>query len=447
MSPGRQRTRSLRAQVTVAILAVAVLSVALFAIPLAYVFAHTFRDDRVVQLEQEATRVFTALPDRAVSGQDALPAPADASVQVALYDSAGDLVTGSGPATDEFARRALQRGAATTSESGGQIAVYVPFRAEAESPVIVRAATPLDSVERRTYAAWAILAALALVVLAIATAVALWRSRALSRPFEHLAASARDLGEGSFALRVPPTGVREAEDVARALESSAARIGDRVRREQRFAEDASHQLRTPLTAARLALEAAIVSPDQPEEPAIAEALVQVDRMEGTIDDLLRLTRRTGTTSMTCDVGEAVTDADRRWRKECTEARRTLACEVELGLPSVQAPESAVRQLLDILIENSLRHGQGAIRLRARDLAGAIAIDVSDDGVVDPAVRDSLFDRGSSGANSTGIGLSLAHDLAEAEGGRLRLTSPGHPTTFTLVLLPASGTTVDSEGTA
>lgn len=432
-------TRSLRSQVLVTILAVAVAAVILFAAPLAWLFAHTFRDDQVVTLEQEATRVAAALPDRDLLPTDELPAPLDRAVSLAVYAPGGQLITGTGPAMNPQARRAIEQGEAVTSEANGALEVDVPSRGESGTEVVVRAATSLDAVERRTYVAWAVLAGLSLGVLGMAALLAVWRARALSRPFEQLAASAHDLGEGAFALHVPSTGVREAEDVARALESSARRLGDRVAREQRFAEDASHQLKSPLTAARLDLESALEDPSIGRDVVLAEALVQVDRMESTIEELLRLSRGLETTA-SCDVSLVISRAIDPWRPRAARSGRALAVSLEPGLPVAAAPESAVRQILDVLVDNAITHGAGSIEVRARDLAGAVAIDVSDEGSVRSDVLETMWERGASGTQSTGIGLSLARDLADAEGGRLRLTSPGHPTVFTLVLLsPAEDT--------
>ena len=88
-----------------------------------------------------------------------------------------------------------------------------------------------------------------------------------------------------------------------------------------------------------------------------------------------------------------------------------------------------------LLENAAEHGAGTVTLRARPTAGALAVDVADEGP-GPAPDGDLFRRRSPTAEGSGIGLALARSLAEAEGGRLVLSRPGPEPCFT-VLLPAA----------
>ena len=73
-------------------------------------------------------------------------------------------------------------------------------------------------------------------------------SRRLVRPLDTLAATARRLGDGDFAARTHPTGVAEVDAVGATLDDGARRIGRLVAAEREFSANASHQLRTPLTA-------------------------------------------------------------------------------------------------------------------------------------------------------------------------------------------------------
>lgn len=90
------------------------------------------------------------------------------------------------------------------------------------------------------------------------------------------------------------------------------------------------------------------------------------------------------------------------------------------------------EVLGILLDNARTHGRGTVRIAVRDLDGALAFDVSDEGAVARELA-RLFDRGhTGGGQGAGIVLALARDLAVSLGGRLSLTS-AHPATFTLLL--------------
>ena len=93
--------------------------------------------------------------------------------------------------------------------------------------------------------------------------------------------------------------------------------------------------------------------------------------------------------------------------------------------------STFDQIVDVLVDNALRHGTGTITITTRHLAGGAAIAVSDEGTLSATLtEEDVFERGV--GRDHGIGLSLARSLAVADGARLLLTSRG-PTTFTLFL--------------
>ncbi|MGH3995231.1 MAG: sensor histidine kinase, partial [Pseudonocardiaceae bacterium] len=97
----------------------------------------------------------------------------------------------------------------------------------------------------------------------------------------------------------------------------------------------------------------------------------------------------------------------------------------------------LREALGVLIDNALRHGGGEVTLSARPggagREGMVVLEVTDagDGVPE-ALAPHVFDRGVSGASSTGVGLALARALIEADGGRLELSS-ARPATFAVYL--------------
>ena len=135
---------------------------------------------------------------------------------------------------------------------------------------------------------------LAAVALLAAYVVAAKASRRISAPMIFLAAEAEQLGAGQVRPRLRSSGIEEIDLVQAELVRSAERVAGRLAAERQFASDASHQLRTPLTSLSLRLEEIELLSGEEEVRAEARACIeQVDRLTGVVDDLLKVSRRTG----------------------------------------------------------------------------------------------------------------------------------------------------------
>lgn len=308
----------------------------------------------------------------------------------------------------------------------GRIALAVPLAtAVCGSPLVLHAAEPDLQLRGQVRGAWASIAVIGVVVAGGAAGGAWLLGRRLARPFETLATSARQLGEGDFSMRSSRSGLAEADAIADALDDSADRLGRALARSTAFAADASHQLRTPLTALRLHLEAA---PD-PDQPAIRDALEEVDRLETTIEDLTALTRVDGPDEDVdpCALIEQWLPA---WRAIAVERGREIDTDLTV-VPRLRVRPAAVSQALQVLLDNALDHGCGRITITvgpAREDAGtggAVRLCVADEGA-DPDTADRV-------ARSRGHGLPLARALIAAEGGQLTITSNDRGTVACLVL--------------
>jgi signal transduction histidine kinase len=276
-------------------------------------------------------------------------------------------------------------------------------------------------VDEDTRNAWLALGALALALVALATGAAVLFGRRLSLPLERLAGTAGRLGSGDFSVRAPRSGVAEIDALSAAMDTTAERLDVLVTRERAFSVDASHQLRTPLAALRIELEAMQLRRDT--DPELAAALVQVDRLQTTIDTLLSVARDASSAAATTDVVGVVDDAIERWRGRLAEAGRPLRSRAEGRPARALANPGVLQEILDVLLDNALRHGAGEVDVTVRDLDGWVAVEVRDEGsgFADP---DAAFARRSGRAAGHGIGLALARSLAHAEGGRLTVVHPG-----------------------
>ncbi|KOG55416.1 histidine kinase [Streptomyces virginiae] len=280
----------------------------------------------------------------------------------------------------------------------------------------------------------AVVGAVALLAVVAAVLLAVRQANRLASPLTDLAETAERLGSGDPRPRHKRYGVPELDRVADVLDSSAERIGRMLTAERRLAADASHQLRTPLTALSMRLEEITVTEDLEtvrEEATIA--LTQVERLTDVVQRLLTNSRdpRTGS-AVPFDLDEVVKQQVEEWRPAYRSAGRAIVRSGKQGVRAVGTP-GAVSQVLATLVENALMHGGGTVALRTRVIGNQAVLEVTDEGPgVPPDLGNRIFERAISGRNSTGIGLAVARDLAEADGGRLELLQT-QPPVFALFL--------------
>jgi signal transduction histidine kinase len=431
--------------ISVAVLA-AVVATVLFAVPLgAGAFEYLLQQERV-HLVGHARDVALSVAGDVHDGDPVDLEDVEDIVggdhSVIVYDGNGDRITGSGPnAPADVVSEALG-GDADSGTVGDRLVVAVPITYSDEVIGAVAVATP-STVLRDVTVIWVGMGGLAAAAVTVAWLVGRRQARRLARPLEDLEESARRLGDGDFSVRAHRGGIPEIDAVGAALDATAARLDDLLARERAFSADVSHQLRTPLAGLRLRLEAAAERTGQGTGAAIAASLVDADRLEAIIDELLALARAGQAASAgPVDLGALLGELSPEWGARLALHGRDLQVEVDPGVPDARASAAAVRQVLRVLVDNATIHGRGTVTVAVREAAGAVAVDVADEG---PGVQDpegTLFTRRADRQDGHGIGLTLARRLAEAEQARLTLTRAAPPV-FTL-LLPAAADTPDAQ---
>ena len=264
----------------------------------------------------------------------------------------------------------------------------------------------------------------ALAVLVAATGLAYLQARRLTKPLEDLAATAERLGSGDPRPRHRRYGISELDRVAEVIDSSADRISTMLGSERRLAADASHELRTPLTALSMRLEEIIALADDPqtvrEEAEVA--LSQVERLTDVVQRLLTTARTTHRSDLAVpiEVDTVIRQQVHEWRPAYQSTRRGIVVSGERRLMALATP-GAFSQILSTLLENSLIHGAGTVTVHTRAVGGSVVVEVGDEGDgIAPDLETKIFERGASSRGSTGLGLAVARELAEADGGRLNL---------------------------
>jgi signal transduction histidine kinase len=240
--------------------------------------------------------------------------------------------------------------------------------------------------------------------------------------------------------RVPvPRNQEEIKMLAESVNTTLDRLEAAYDQLRRFTADASHEVRSPLTAIRAQVEEALMYPDDTDWPEVGQAvLAAVERLQTLVIDLLVLARMDAGVSLTCDPTDLgrLADAELDHRTSRMEIVRDLRENV-----MAQCDRLRVSRLLANLLDNAERHALSQITVIVRDDGSSAILEVVDDGAGIPAdLREVVFkrfarldtsrDRDSGGS---GLGLAIARQIAEVHGGSLTIEDSERGARFVLRL--------------
>jgi signal transduction histidine kinase len=289
----------------------------------------------------------------------------------------------------------------------------------------------------------------------LAAGVGLVVSRQLAAPLRNLAHVAGRMGSGDLSTRAPVQGKDEIgqlagqfNQMAGRLESSFADLAAERDALRRFIADASHELRTPITALKSfndLLQGAAADDPVARAEFLAESQVQIERLEWITRNLLDLSR--------LDAGLVALERTRHdvgaLLEAATSTFKTLAQEKGIEL-SIRRPEppveiecdgARIELALSNLLDNALKFtpAGGWVRVGAEQKEGIVRLEVQDSGPgIDPADRPRLFERfyrsRRNHAEGSGLGLAIVQSIVRAHGGQVSVESePGKGSLFTLEL--------------
>ncbi len=293
---------------------------------------------------------------------------------------------------------------------------------------------------------------LPIVVLLVGASVWIVAGRVL-RPLELAAAELPRVGARNLSIRVPVVNPDdEVGRMATALNSMLDRLETSVGDLHRVIADGAHELRTPLAVLRMGLEVALRKDATADgyRADLGEALAATDRLCRLTDDLLLLARlesnvaRPKTESV--DVLEMLNEIAEVWR--ATRGEKEPAIEVigENGPLLAEGRPGDLYRLFGNLVENAVHHGGGRIELRGSQSANRLEVSVKDDGPgIDPRERERIFERfyrSGSKRGGSGLGLSIAREIARRHGGDVTLDGASAKGALFRVTLPASAEPVN-----
>jgi signal transduction histidine kinase len=303
---------------------------------------------------------------------------------------------------------------------------------------------------------------LAVVVWLAAALGGRWLCRRALAPITRMAASARSV---RFAEQNQPLDVAatrdELEDLGRAFNDLLADLRQSLERQRRFTGDASHQLRTPLTAMLASVEVALRQERAPEE---YQRVLQVVRRRGVqlrqiIESLLFLARAESDASLPDAEAIPLAEWCRSWLDGWSEHPRAsdLVFQADAAEVAVRVNPALLGQVFDNLLDNACKYSEPGrpIRVTVERENGDAVLTVADMGcgiAADelPLVWEPFFRSTEArwrGTPGVGLGLTVARRLAALLGGRLEVRSePGHGSRFRIVLSAQAGQAAEaSEG--
>ena len=413
-------------------------------------------------VERDATVLAGYYEEALEAGATLNPGPAEAYAQrtgarVVVVDKAGTSVTDTaGPAGRDFSTRpefetALRGGRAAGTRYSDTLQtdlLYVAVPATSAGVVhgAVRLTLDKQATDSLVHGYWAALAGVAVVVLVAMAGIGWAIARSVTRPLRTLDAAAARFATGDLAPVEPdPSAPPEIAVLGDTMNMMARRLDRLLAENREFVADASHQLRTPLTALRLRLEnlqsAAATAED---EEALGTAIEETNRLAALVADLLQLARAEESAAPEAvDLVALAADRVDTWSAVADATEVRLDLDAPAGPVLASSVPGGVEQILDNLIDNAVEVAPPGSRVSVSISRGTAAHElvVGDDG---PGLSDEdkeraleRFWRADRGAPGTGLGLPIAAALAKASGGGLELRDGPSGGLSVRVTLPAT----------
>ncbi|MFI6292065.1 sensor histidine kinase [Nonomuraea sp. NPDC050790] len=283
------------------------------------------------------------------------------------------------------------------------------------------------------------------LVLTVPSSVVAWAAIGNSlRPVKDIKTELAEITATDLGRRVPRSHRGdELDDLARTVNDTLDRLEAAVEQQRRFASDASHDLRSPITAMRAQVEEALLYPDETDWPGTArEVLTSLDRLQAIVGDLLTLARLEAGApgrSERVDLAELVAAESERPRS------KQVATSLEPGV-TVMGDRVRLARLLTNLVDNAERHADESITITVRAEGGRAVLEVMDDGEgIAPDQREVVFRRftrldasRNRDAGGTGLGLPIAREIAASHEGTLTIEDSSRGARFVVRIPLADG---------
>jgi signal transduction histidine kinase len=445
-------------------LTVTVLVLALLEIPLAVFYAQRERERLIADVEHDASVIATLYEDDLERDRPLDPRPAGeyqsrTDARIVVVDRDGiSLVDTDQSVNRDFSTRPEIALALTGVQSSGTrssetlatdlLYVAVPVASGGTVHGALRVTLGTSDVSARIERFWFALATVAVVVLFAVALIGWGVARSVTRPLRRLNATASRFAHGDLTVDDEPhDGPPELRALADTMSTMAGRLDLLLRAQRTFVADASHQLRTPLTALRLRLENLQSALPEGSSAELDAAIDETSRLATLVTDLLQLARTDEhPASGVADLAQLT--ADRVDTRTAVAEGKLVTLHYEVSGHSgrvalVRVIPGAIEQILDNLFDNAVDASPSGATITARITpnADSYELTIADQG---PGLTDEQkahatrrFWRADTTRPGTGLGLAIVDALAQASGGNVDLAdAPGGGLAVTVTLLAA-----------
>lgn len=279
-----------------------------------------------------------------------------------------------------------------------------------------------------------------LLLLLLASVLSWVLAGRILQPLRSMASTASHITEFNLSQRIQVKGQGELAEIAQIFNDMMNRLQTAFTSQQNFINDASHELRTPITIIRGHLD---LMGDDPDEQAETLSIVndELNRMNRFVEDLLLLAKSQQPDFIQLESVDLAVLTEELYQK----AKVIVGCECQLAAKAsgvIQTDRQRLTQAIMNLVQNANQHtpedgvielgssrNASSIRFWVRDTGSGIALD-DQERIFERFARASNAPRCSEGA---GLGLSIVQAIAAALAGQIELSSQlGKGSTFTLV---------------
>ena len=286
-----------------------------------------------------------------------------------------------------------------------------------------------------------------LFILLLLTFSGVYFIRSILVPVKRISASAKQIAQGDFDVRVEKSKDDELGQLCDAVNDMAGELGAAERMKNDFISSVSHELRTPLTAINGWAETLRLGADQETaEKGMTVIIRESARLSGLVEELLDFSRlqsgRMRLSAARLDILAELDEAVYLFTDRARTERKELTYEENTSLSPVYGDRDRLRQVFVNIIDNALKYTQagGVITVSSREAMGYVEVTVSDTGCGIPAQHlpnvKKKFYKANQLVRGSGIGLAVADEIVSLHGGTLGIESQEGVGTVVTIRLPS-----------